>query len=122
MLLHEDFEVLVEQGLFSGWRITDRRTGARVTPDRDLSIAMGLAWHAVRRARWSSHEDRALAEAALFARFARCALHPTGDDAVRFRAETPADHLAIAARAVATVARERATEAQPWRRPDTRSG
>lgn len=108
MVLYEDVIYRVEQGWFSGWRVTYHGTGARFTAPRDLSTPLGLNWHKIRRNKDFPKPLRDAAERWMFRLFAEACADPTSEAADLFRSLSPDEFANRAIVSVTLLAAEQA--------------
>lgn len=82
---------IVENRLFTGWRVTDTRLRQRVRPDRALAVRVSRAWHAIRTNRRLEPDLRRRAEDHLMLELAVVTTEPDGPERDWFLAGTPHD-------------------------------
>ena len=83
---------VVENGFFSGWKITHAETGETERPARALSDSIGVLWYSLRKALKPTPFARPAAEAVMFEWFALACFYPTSDMAEKFL-HMPTDEL-----------------------------
>jgi hypothetical protein len=96
MVVYDDTFFRVEQGWLSGWRISDKATGAKLLAPRDISTPLGFFWHKIRTDRSVPKPARDAAERWMFRQFAVACHDPSSEVASFFRTLSPDDFAARA--------------------------